>query len=44
MELTVIFYEFSDFIASVIKFKRVLMAGDFKVHVNDTSDSFADNF
>lgn len=36
--------DFGHFLASIIRFDRVLMVGDFNVHVNDSSDSFAVNF
>lgn len=36
--------EFGDFLASIIRLVRVLMIGDFNIHVNNSSDNFAVNF
>lgn len=36
--------DFGDFLASVIRYDRVLLCGDFNIHVNDCSDKFASDF
>ena len=36
--------DFGEFLASIIRYERVLMIGDFNIHVNDSSDKFAVKF
>ncbi len=36
--------EFGDFLSSIIRLDRIIMAGDFNIHVNKNSDNFAEDF
>ncbi len=36
--------EFSDFLTSIVHLERILLVGDFNIHINDSTNNFASNF